>query len=150
MMQYPHWDANLLVVFATTLAVSAVVLLHYEGLSMISGWLAKRRDFISRRKVLYGIFSVLALHVIEIWMFGITIWLLLMYPETGHVTGAEPLQLLDGVYLAAITYTTVGYGDVAPLGPIRFIAGTVALTGFVMITWSASFTYLEMERLWRK
>ena len=103
-----------------------------------------------RRKVLYGIFSVLALHVIEIWMFGITIWLLLMYPETGHVTGAEPLQLLDGVYLAAITYTTVGYGDVAPLGPIRFIAGTVALTGFVMITWSASFTYLEMERFWRK
>ncbi len=117
---------------------------------MISGWLAKRRDFISRRKVLYGIFSVMALHVIEIWIFGITIWLLLKYPETGQVAGANPLQLFDGVYLAAITYTTVGYGDVAPIGPIRFIAGTAALTGFVMITWSASFTYLEMERFWRK
>ena len=43
-----------------------------------------------------------------------------------------------------------GFGDVAPVGPIRFMAGTMALTGFVMITWSASFTYLEMARFWRK
>jgi uncharacterized protein YhhL (DUF1145 family) len=150
MMQYPHWDANLLVVLSTVVAVAVVVLLHYEGLALISSWLAKRREMISRRNVLYGIFSVLALHVLEIWVFGVTIWLLMHYPQTGHVTGADPLQLLDGVYLAAITYTTVGYGDVAPIGPIRFIAGTMSLTGFVMITWSASFTYLEMERFWRK
>ena len=38
----------------------------------------------------------------------------------------------------------------APLGPVRFLSGTEALTGFVMITWSASFTYLEMERFWRR
>jgi hypothetical protein len=30
------------------------------------------------------------------------------------------------------------------------MAGTMALTGLVMITWSASFTYLEMARFWRK
>jgi hypothetical protein len=47
-------------------------------------------------------------------------------------------------------YTTVGFGDVSPVGPIRFLAGTSALTGFVMITWSASFTFLEMERFWRR
>ncbi len=150
MTAYNHWDANLLVVLCTVVAVAIVVLVHYEGLALISSWLAKRREVISRRNVLYGIFSVLALHVLEIWVFGIAAWLLLMYPETGHVNGANPLQLLDGVYLAAVTYTTVGYGDLAPIGPIRFIAGTMSLTGFVMITWSASFTYLEMERFWRK
>lgn len=150
MMQYPHWDANLLVVFATALAVGAVVLVHYEGLSVLSGWLAKRREQRSRRKVLYGIYSVLALHILEIWIFGVTVWLLLKYPETGLVAGAHPLSLFDGVYLSAMTYTTVGFGDVAPIGPIRFLAGTMSLTGFVMITWSASFTYLEMERFWRK
>jgi hypothetical protein len=150
MTQYPHWDANLLVVLATALAVGAVVLVHYEGLNVLSGWLAKRRDQRSRRKVLYGIYSVLALHILEIWIFGVTVWLLLKYPETGLVAGAHPLNLLDGVYLSAMTYTTVGFGDVAPIGPIRFLAGTMSLTGFVMITWSASFTYLEMERFWRK
>ena len=47
-----------------------------------------------------------------------------------------------------MSYTTVGFGDVTPVGPIRFMAATEALTGLVLITWSASFTYLEMERFW--
>lgn len=150
MMTYSHWDANLLIVAATMIAIGITVLLHYEGLAYISNWLAKRRDKVSRRKVLYAIFSVLGLHILEIWVFGITIWLLLKYPETGSIAGAHPLNLFDGVYMSAVTYTTVGFGDVAPIGPIRFLAGTESLTGFVLITWSASFTYLEMERFWRK
>lgn len=64
--------------------------------------------------------------------------------------GANPLHLFDAVYLSAMTYTSVGFCDVVPVGPLRFIAGTMSLTGFVLITWSASFTYLEMERYWRK
>ena len=59
------------------------------------------------------------------------------------------LGVLDAVYLSATTYTTLGFGDLAPVGPIRFTAGTMALTGFVLITWSASFTFLEMSRDWR-
>ncbi len=149
-MPYSHWDANLLVVIATLLAVGLVILLHYEGLSILQEWMSKRREQRSRRKVLYGIYFVLALHILEIWVFGVAAWLLLMYPETGSVAGAHPLRLFDAVYLAAMTYTTVGFGDVAPVGPVRFLAGTMSLTGFVMITWSASFTYLEMERFWRK
>jgi hypothetical protein len=149
-MPYQHWDANILVVAVTSLVVGLVVLVHYEGLSALSSWLAKRTEHHSRRKVLYGIYFVLALHIIEIWIFGLSSWLLLKYPETGNVAGAHPLNLLDCVYLSAVTYTTVGFGDVAPVGPVRFMAGTMALTGFVMVTWSASFTYLEMARFWRK
>jgi Ion channel len=59
------------------------------------------------------------------------------------------LSLLDAVYMASVTYTTVGFGDLAPVGAVRFLAGTIALTGFVLIGWSASFTYLEMSRDWR-
>ena len=149
-MDYSHWDANLMVVLATVLSVCAVVLVHYEGLGVLSAVLYKRKEQQQRRKVLYGIFAVLSLHIIEIWIFGITVWLLLQYPNAGGMVGAHPLNLFDGVYLSAMTYTTVGFGDVAPIGPIRFLAGTMSLTGFVLITWSASFTFLEMERFWRK
>jgi hypothetical protein len=58
-------------------------------------------------------------------------------------------SLLDSVYLSAMTYTTVGFGDLTPAGAIRFLSGTEALTGLMLVTWSASFTYLEMERYWR-
>jgi hypothetical protein len=74
----------------------------------------------------------------------------LHYPNAGAVSGIQALGLLDSVYLAATTFTTVGFGDLAPVGPIRFLSGTTALTGFVLIAWSASFTYLEMERYWRR
>lgn len=147
---YSHWDANLIVVLATGLSVCIVVLIHYEGLGLLSAWLYKRKEQQQRRKVLYGIFAVLSLHVAEIWVFGLSVWLVLLYPNTGDVVGAHPLSLFDGVYLSAMTFTTVGFGDVAPIGPIRFLAGTTSLTGFVLITWSASFTFLEMERFWRK
>jgi hypothetical protein len=147
---YSDWTVNLLVVAATVLAVSACVIVHYEGLSGLSQWLWRRRDHHPRRKVLYGIFGVLGLHVTEIWIFGLTLWGLLRYPGTGIVAGSHPTALLDAVYLSAVTFTTVGFGDLAPVGPIRFISGTMALTGFVLITWSASFTFLEMERFWRR
>lgn len=147
---YDNWLANGVVVFATIAVVCLCVLVHYEGLSLLVRGLAKRHDHQPRRKVLYGIFAVLILHIIEIWLFGITYWALLLWPETGHVVSTATTSFLDAIYLSAMTYTTVGFGDLAPAGPIRFLAGTEALTGFVMITWSASFTYLEMERFWRR
>lgn len=147
---YPHIGANLAVVLATVVSVGAAVLLHYEGLALLLRVLARSHESQRRRKVLYAICGVLVLHTAEIWLFGLAFWMLGHVPESGHILGAEPLQLLDAVYFAAATYTTVGFGDLAPVGPIRFLAGTVALTGFVMITWSASFTYLEMERYWRR
>jgi hypothetical protein len=147
---YQHWDANVMVVLATALAVCAVVLVHYEGLNQLSLWLVRRSEGQRRRKVLYGIFGVLALHVAEIWIFGFTVWGLLHRAGTGSVAGVHTLGLLDAVYLSAATYTTLGFGDLAPVGPIRFTAGTMALTGFVLVTWSASFTYLEMSRDWRE
>ena len=147
---YQHWDANAIVVIATALAVGAVVLVHYEGLSLLSRWLAQRRESHRRRTVLYGIFGVLGLHVVELWIFGATAWRLLQVPNTGTVAGVHALGLLDAVYLSATTYTTLGFGDLTPVGPIRFLEGTIALTGFVLIAWSASFTYLEMSRDWRE
>ena len=146
---YGHWDANLLVVLATALAVAACVLVHYEGLVRLSVGIGRRHESQRRRRVLHGIFGVLALHVVEIWIFGIATWLLLRGPETGAVAGAHALGLLDAIYLSAVTYTTVGFGDLAPVGPIRFLCGTEALAGLVLITWSASFTFLEMDRFWR-
>ena len=48
-----------------------------------------------------------------------------------------------------MTFSTVGSADVYLVGPVRFLSGTEALAGLVLITWSASFTFLEMQRFWR-
>lgn len=35
-----------------------------------------------------------------------------------------------------------------PLGSIRMITGVESLTGFLLIGWTVSFTYLAMEKFW--
>jgi hypothetical protein len=144
---------NLAVIAVTILAVGVCVTLHYEVLS----WLSRRlsgQDHTGdhrRRRVLYGIFGVLSVHVTEIWIFGLAFYLLqATSPSFGHIQGIAAGSLADHVYFSAVTFTTVGFGDVIPAGPVRFLAGTEALTGFVLITWSASFTFLEMGRFWRR
>jgi Ion channel len=142
---------ELVTVAVTFASVVAVVLLHYEGLSLI-GRIIKARAFHHRTKILVLIFAQLGLHIIEIWMFAGAAFVLTQAPEFGAVlpasVGVPVGGFLDFVYFSAITYTTVGFGDFVPAGPVRFLAGMEALTGFVLITWSASFTFLEMQRYW--
>ena len=138
-----------LVVGVTLVGVALAVTVHYEGLTALGRRFGTRRERPSRRTVLKMIFGLLALHVVEIWLFGFAYWGLMAVEGTGDIAGAHEVGLFDAVYLSAITFTTVGFGDLAPVGPIRFLSGSQALTGLLLITWSASFTYLEMSRHWR-
>jgi hypothetical protein len=141
----------LLAARAAGAASAAAVVVHYEGVH----WLARRYSgrtperASDRRAMLKIIFALLALHIIEIWCFGLAYWGLLHVPNAGFVHGEHSTDnLFDAIYLSATTYTTLGIGDLAPVGAIRLVSGMEALTGLLLITWSASFTYLEMSRLW--
>ncbi len=140
-----HWGA----VSITLVVVSLTVGIHYETLMRLNTMANAWHTIQPRVRILLLIVSILILHVVEIWFFGVGIYSITFYPSLGHVSGAESFDLLEAVYLSATTYSTVGYGDLIPHGPIRFLLGTEALVGLVMITWSASFTYLEMQRFWK-
>ncbi|HEY0660081.1 MAG TPA: potassium channel family protein [Lysobacter sp.] len=144
----PNFGVNLAVALLTLAAVMAAVGLHYEGLNWLARWLAHSKGP-RRQRVLRAVIGVLMLHIAEIWIFGCTYWLSLALPGAGSVVGVPAPGILDTVYLSAMTFSTVGFGDVAPHGAIRFIAGTEAVLGLFLIAWSATFTYLEMERNWR-
>ena len=145
---YQNWLADGAVVAATVVAVILSILTHYEGLIGLSRALATKVRH-QRVNVLYTILSMLVLHVVEIWIFGFTLWSLMQWPACGALSARTP-PFLDAVYFSAVTYTTVGYGDMIPVGAVRFLAGTESLVGLMLITWSASFTYLEMDRFWKR
>ena len=100
--------------------------------------------------MLYSVLGAIALHMVQIWLFGLGIWGLLALPDAGGVVGIGENRLLDSVYLSAVTFSTVGFGDVAPTGPIRFLIATESVVGLMLIAWSATFTFFEMERNWRE
>jgi hypothetical protein len=137
------------VVASASLAiVVGCVLLHYESLSTLTG-LLKRIHIRPRPRILVMILTILVIHVVEIWVFGFGYWGLISNPSHGHLMGAHAVGLLDCVYYSAVCFTTLGLGDLTPVGNIRFLTGMESLTGFVLLGWSVSFTYLEMDRFWR-
>ena len=58
-------------------------------------------------------------------------------------------QFYSFFYYYALVYTTLGFGRIIPLGPAKILTAMEALIGLGFITWSASFTFLEMQRYWR-
>jgi hypothetical protein len=46
------------------------------------------------------------------------------------------------------TCITLGFGAIAPIGDLRYLTGIESLTVLVLITWTASFLYIEMQRYW--
>jgi len=139
-----HW----ITVGLTAGVVVVCVLVHYETMSALTKWLG-RLGTMRRRRMLVLMFVLLSAHVAEIWVFGAGLYGLAQLHGTGAVVGQALRGLPDYVYFSAVVYSTVGFGDVFPVGAVRFLVGTEALTGFALITWSASFTFLEMQRFWK-
>jgi len=54
-----------------------------------------------------------------------------------------------GWTVRSLSDEALGFGDLTPVGPVRLLAGVEALNGLLLIGWSASFTYISMERFWQ-
>lgn len=136
----------LLVLVATIITIILVVTIHYEVLTHLSKT-HFRREWPVRLLLPVGVLIVIFTHVIEVWLFGVTYLVLFTLGGVGEIVGNFDYGMLDCVYFSFVNYTTLGYGDLVPVGHIRFIAGSEALVGLVVIAWSASFTYLEMQQM---
>jgi len=138
----------MLIYFINSVLIASAVLIHYEILRWIS-LLIPRLNIRPRLRVLLGVFGALTAHVTQIWLFGIAYYWLAAYGKLGDLIGNTSGSLMDSVYFSFTTYTSLGFGDIEPIGDLRFLAGLEALTGLVLIAWTASFMYLEMSKYWK-
>lgn len=129
--------------------VAFAVLIHHE---VLNGLFKLGHKFKPHRNVgvLMGVFGALVGHVMEIWMFAFGYYFMYISPFFGSFTGNFNGTLMDCAYFSFTTYTSLGFGDIEPHGDLRFTAGLEALTGLVLITWTASFLFLKMQRYWTR
>jgi len=132
-----------------TFLVGLVVVIHYEALFQMSSLMPKIKVK-HRFRIVFGVFGALAAHIIEIWIFAFAFYHMHNSEDYGYLDGNYDGSLLDSVYFSFTTFTTLGFGDVAPHGELRFLVGIEAVTGLVLITWTASFLYIEMQKYWNE
>ncbi|MGA0935703.1 MAG: potassium channel family protein [Pseudohongiellaceae bacterium] len=127
--------------------VTLVVLLHYECLYRLTLLMPTLR-IKYRYRLVMGVFGALLAHVVEVLIFGFAYYYMHVAENLGYLEGRFVISHSDAIYFSFTTYTTLGYGDIEPFGGIRILAGIESLTGLLLITWTASFLFLEMQRYW--
>ena len=135
------------IIIATLLAIGSI-LIHFQALSLLDR--TAHRIGSHRKRLVYTMIGLLFAHSAEIWLYGGAYALLGQWPEFGELSDQSPSPgWFDPVYYSAMVYTTVGFGDVVPSGAFRTLTATEALVGLSLITWSASFAFIQMQKVWR-
>lgn len=131
-----------------TILVAFTFLLHYRSLM----WLRSKWEsgFVKKEQwlVLFTIFALFWVHMLEIGAYASAYYLAVNHLDIGNFKGETVDSPMSYFYYSGVIYTSLGLGDVYPKGHIRFITSMEALNGLMLITWSASFTYLSMRKAW--
>ncbi len=137
----------LLLILLVCSLILVTVLTHYECLRLISLFISGR-DGVPRHKLLSVIFGALAAHVFEIGIYALGYWLADSGLHAGDFSGIHVLHAADYFYFSAEAYTSLGVGNLYPVGNLRLLAGMETLNGLLLIGWSTSYTFLAMTRFW--
>ena len=137
--------AMVVLVCLVLLVVTTVI--HYEVLRRLAV-LLPGLGIKPRAKLIVVIIAAFLAHALEIALYALAIWGLVRFGGLGTLDDSSRFSLDVSLYFSAETYTSLGYGDVVPGGAVRLLAGVEALNGLLLIGWSASYTYIAMERFW--
>jgi len=130
------------------LLMMACAMIHYEGLRRLSTFLPRARAVENHAKVVVAIGGATVSHLLQIALYAVAYYLLRDRFDLGGFGGHFKDVFASFVYFSAESYTSLGLGDIYPVGSLRLLTGMETLTGLLMVSWTASFTYLEMQRYW--
>lgn len=92
-------------------------------------------------KVLCSTATVLMLlHVLEVLLWSVVY---LMLPDLGEIKDIEA-----ATYFSAVTFASLGYGDLVIAGPWRLLSAFQAMTGLLVFGWSSALFFAVVQRLW--
>ena len=132
---------------AAVVLVLLTTLVHYECLRLVSDTLPKL-TMSPRSRILLVVVGAFFAHTVEVWLYAGGLYFLAHETGLGGLAGETKGAFLDYLYYSTVTYTSLGPGEVWPVGALRLLTGVESLNGLVMIGWTTSFTYLAMREFW--
>jgi hypothetical protein len=128
--------------------VAITFVFHYRVLLLLGTYVP---DVVERTqsRVLFIVIVLFFAHIVEIGFYAVVYALAISSMELGTFDGASVTSPMSYLYYSGVIYTSLGLGDIYPAGHVRFITAVETLNGLMLITWSASFTFIAMGRLWQ-
>jgi hypothetical protein len=140
----------MLVVLLTTCLITLLsVACHYNALTRLSTFLQGRSGNM-RRWVGISVLAILLVHILEVTLFAVAYRILEGTGDYGKLIGALDHDLSDYWYFSFVAYTSLGFGDITPTAELRLMTALETLTGLILIAWSASFLFMQMNRFWEQ
>ena len=122
--------------------MAGAVTIHLIGGILVVMYLSRQivtdspRPVLQALRILISLFAaLLLLHLMQVG-----VWALLYWWRIGW-------DFNTAFYFSAVTYATIGFGDVVPPPDWRLIAVTQGLTGVLMLGWSSALVFAEVKRL---
>jgi hypothetical protein len=116
-----------------------------RGIDWLKGSEKKRRN----TTLLVVFWGLLALHTSEILIYAVAYRGLIEWGIFGELSGEFTGTWHGLIYFSGINFATLGYTQIDTAGSIRMISMMQALLGFMLITWSATFTYTVWQQSFR-
>lgn len=125
------------------LAISVTAGSHYFFLSKLKKWVHSTTlpAFVILLVVFYGI--TLSQITAALW-FAIS-FEVSIYIGLGSLGGDGPITFIDIFYFSLINLTTLGIASIEPLGHLNFLVGLEAMTGFLLVSCSATLIFKTMK-----
>lgn len=92
------------------------------------------------RVVISTAIVLITLHLIEILVWALAYVLVLPADELATMESA--------LYFSAVTFTTLGYGDITLSSDWRLLSGFEAIDGILLIGWTTAFLFAVLQRTW--
>ena len=126
------------------MAVGITTASHYYFLSRLKKWMNNTRltPVLTLVGVVYGI--TLSQLIAALW-FAISIEISI-YLGLGAFKGEVFVTFIETFYFSLINLTTLGMAPVEPTGHLYLLAGLEAMTGFLLVSCSASLIFKTMNK----
>ena len=133
-------------IFISILLVIIVTSMHLVMVKVLIR-LERRMGYITASHVSAAVLIAIGMHLLEIMVFAVGIALLANVGNYGQLSGQFGAGFTEYFYYSAVTYTTLGFGDITPEGSLRILTAIESLTGLVMSAWTASVIFWGMQRI---
>jgi hypothetical protein len=121
--------------------------IFYEILSVVMK-LITQKNMTPRILLAFLWAGILIAHTISVFLYALVYWYLVRFFHYLPLEGVDVQGFFSYLYYSAVTYASLGLGDIYARGMLRLISSIEVVNGLTLISWSAMFTYFSVQKMW--